>query len=155
MKIDLENLPVAIRSAMPEDLNFIFNSWLVSYRNGKPTHNIDNPFYYAGQHKLMERIIRQSKILLAVDAENTEDIYGYLIWEEIDGVFVMHYAYVKQTFRRLGLIHKLLKEAGRNSELTGIYTHDSKCAKFVGQRLNLYYNPYVLFECLKPLDAKK
>lgn len=145
-----EKLPILFRDPHPADLNFIFNSWLQSFKGSKVLDHISQEFYYQGQHQVIERILRQANIKMLVNSEQTEDIYGYIIFEEIEGIFVMHYAYLKQTFRYLGLFRRMLNEF-KPGEGAGFYTHNSKCAYYVGQKFNLFYNPYILHRFLKPL----
>lgn len=146
----LNELPLKTREALPEDLNFIFNSWISSYRRAKHNNNIPAPFYFHGQHKVIERVLRQAKTLLLVDANHTENIYAYMIYEEIEGIFCVHYAYTKNVYRGFGMQRKLLSLV-RSNESAGIYTQDSPAARFVADKANLYHNPYIIVEHLKPL----
>lgn len=151
---DIDRLPIVVRDALPEDLNFIFNSWLVSYKHSRNNLNIAHPFYYQGQHKVCERILRQAHTLVLADKNINDNIFGYVIYEFVDGVYVLHYAYTKHTYRNLGLFHHMLKLT-RGEQTTGIYTHDSKNARYVGDKVGLYYNPYTLFDRLKPLPDQE
>ena len=153
-KPDLSKLPIKTREALPEDLNFIFNSWLSSFKGSKFIHNVPAPFYFQGQHKVIERILRQAKTLLLVDANHSENIYAYIVYEHIEGIFCVHYAYTKHTYRGLGLFHKLFTLTRGGESTAGMYTHDSSCARFVFDKYNLFCNPYILFEHLKPLPVE-
>lgn len=146
----LEGLPLAFRQAGEQDVSFLFNSWMTSFRQAPSLQRVAQPFYFNGQHKLIERILAQSQVLLVVDKDTPHNIYSYIVYEKVEGVLVLHYAYTKQTFRKLGLFKKLLAEAGHTREVAGLYTHESKISKYVGDHVNMYYNPYLLFECLKP-----
>jgi hypothetical protein len=144
-------LPIMAREALPEDLNFVFNSWLISYKQSKTLANLDGAFYYQGQHNIIERCLRQSQVLMLVDANKTEDIYSYIVYQEIDGIFTVHFAYVKHLFRGLGLFKHMLDLTKGPGNSVGLYTHDTKSARHVGDKHNLYYNPYILFERLEKL----
>jgi hypothetical protein len=145
---NLDGLPLALREMENQDISFVFNSWMTSYRGSKNLMSVAQPFYFNGQHKLIERLLMHSKSLLLVDKDNPSSIYSYIVYEIIDGIFVMHYAYTKQTFRKLGLFRRLLTAAGFQN--TGLYTHESKVARYVGDKLNLFYNPYLLFGPSEP-----
>jgi hypothetical protein len=144
-------LPIAAREALPEDLNFVFNSWLISFKQSKTLQNVEGAFYYQGQHNIIERCLRQSETLMLVDANKTEDIYGYIVYQQIDGIFTLHFAYIKHIYRGLGLFRHMLSLVRSDNSVLGLYTHDTKAARHVGDRFNLYYNPYVLFERLEKL----
>lgn len=149
---NLEGLPIAFREIENQDISFVFNSWMTSYRQSKNLVSVAQPFYFNGQHKLIEKILSKAKGLLLVDKDNPSQIYSYLVYEFIDGIFVMHYAYTKQTFRKLGLLRRMLEKAGFSS--SGLYTHESKVARYVGDKLNLFYNPYLLFD-FPPANPEK
>ncbi len=150
----LEGLPLAFRQAGEQDISFLFNSWMTSYRQAPSLQRVAQPFYFNGQHKLIERILAQAQVLLVVDKDTPNNIYSYIVYERVEGVFVLHYAYTKQTFRKLNLFRKLLAEAGHTQEVAGLYTHESKISKYVGDHVNMFFNPYILFECLKPVEKK-
>jgi len=150
---NLDQLPIKTREALPEDLNFIFNSWISSFKNAKPNHNVPAPFYFQGQHKVIERILRQAKTLLLVDANHSENIYAYIVYEHIEGIYCVHYAYTKHTYRGLRMFHKLFTATRGGASTAGMYTQDTACARFVGEKYNLFCNPFVLMEHLKPLPV--
>lgn len=147
----LEKLNLKMREALPEDLNFIFNSWISSFKRSKCNHNVPAATYFQGQHKVIERILRQSSTLLLVEGKHTENILAYIVFEMVEGVFCVHYAYVKNTYRGFGLLRKLLLTVREGNNTGGFYTHDTTCARFVADKFNLFCNPYILHEFLKPL----
>lgn len=149
--LPIDQIPYKLREALPEDLNFIFHSWISSYKSGKPNHNTPPPFYFQGQHKVIERILRQAKTLLLVEAEHSENVFAYIVYEEIEGIFVLHYAYTKRLYRGFKMIKKLLSEVRKDDKVAGIYTQDSASARFVADKINLFHNPYILMEYLNPL----
>jgi hypothetical protein len=57
----------------------------------------------------------------------------------------MHYAYVKQTFRKLGVFTNLLAAAKFYPKVSaGFYTHSTKAMSHIEHKFNLIYNPYLL-----------
>lgn len=147
----LDKLDLKLREALPEDLNFIFHSWISSFKRAKCNHNVPAATYFQSQHKIIERILRQSQTLLLVEGQHTANIMAYIVWEMVDGVFCVHYAYVKNTYRGFGLLRKLILTVRQGNSSGGFYTHDPSCARFIADKFNLYCNPYILHEYLKPL----
>ncbi len=137
-------MPIAIRDGQDGDVPFIFSSWLKSFRTGLFCKHVDNNFYYAGQHKLMEKIVKRSKIIVAVDPHNPADIYGYLCFEHIDGLLVIHYGYTKHTFRCMGVFRQLIKHTNQDFNNVSLYSHSSIMASILAKQYNLVYNPYIL-----------
>lgn len=133
---------VQIRTANESDVPFIFNSWLKSYRSSNAAKNISNPVYFDFHHKLLENILQRSNVLVLCDTADTAQVFGYIVAQDLDGVKVLHYAYVKFAFRGMGLANMLLTEAGLSKQVGGFYTHETG----VGQKLvgdKFVYNPYL------------
>jgi len=63
----------------------------------------------------------------------------------VTGVQVVHFVYVKHTFRFLGIGKVLLDAAKIDTSKASFYTHFTKnCIKVV-QKYNMIYNPYLAF----------
>ena len=89
-----QNNSVRLRPIIEDDTAFIFNSWLKSYRFSHFGEKITNTIYFAEHHKVIERLIDNSKVLVACNPEEPSQVYGYIIGEEVDGIFVLHFIYV-------------------------------------------------------------
>lgn len=141
-----ENLKsqVQVRKATEADVPFIFNSWLKSFRSSVTAKSISNPVYFDFHHKTIEKILQKSDVVVLCDAADPSQVFGYLVHQDIDGVRVLHYAYIKFAFRGIGLCNLLLKEANISKENGGFYTHDThNSAKVLGPKF--VYNPYLAF----------
>lgn len=139
-----KKLPIRYRAAIAEDANFIFNSWLRSYRNSPFARNISNTIYFNEQHKLLEELVKTCKVVVACNESDTSQIYGYIVGDNIDGFLVIHYLYVKQSFRNMGIGKSLLNMFDHDIDKAAIYTHHTKIADRLAPRFNLIYHPYVL-----------
>ena len=89
---------VRLRTANDEDLPFIFNSWLKSYRNSHFAEKITNTIYFSDHHKVVENILKDSVTMIACNADDPTQMYGYAVGSQTDGIFVLHFIYVKHTF---------------------------------------------------------
>jgi GNAT superfamily N-acetyltransferase len=143
---------ILLRSANEEDISFIFNSWLKSFRNSFFCKGIVNSVYFTEHHKLIEKILKTASAVIACNPEDPSQVYGWICAEEIDGVFCMHYLYVKHSFRGLGIGRLLFNTFTHESGLAGIYTHQTRASETLGIKLNLIYHPYVLFSSYKRGD---
>lgn len=141
---ETRKLPILIRDAQPEDVSFIFNSWLKSYRSGLLARSVDNTIYYSEHHKLIERILKTSTVKIACNPEDIATIYGYLCFERIDGIFIGHFGYTKGPFRNLGVFSQLLKCTEHNFQNAGLFTHYTDKSRHLATRYNLVYHPYIL-----------
>lgn len=139
-----EPVEVYIRDADVTDVNLIFSSWLKSARNIPIAGRCDNSIYYSEHHKLIERLLKRGNTLVACEPKDPGNVYGYLNYETIEGLFVCHYAYIKQTFRGLGILGTLLDKAGHKLDAAGLYTHQTIAAQKLAAKYTLIYHPYIL-----------
>ena len=140
----METPQVRLRPATPEDVNFIFSSWLKSFRNSLSASKIANPVYFSEHHKLIEQLLRSSKVIIACNNDDSNQLYGYVVAGEVEGIFALHFLYVKHTFRRLGIGRILLNAFPREPGAAGIYTHYTRNMEDIAPKFELMYQPYVL-----------
>lgn len=136
---------IRLRSATSADVNFIFSSWLKAYRRSEFAKEQQNPIYFENQHKLIESLLKRCDVMMACDHNDTAQIYGYSVTEKLEGAFVVHFAYTKETYRKLGVQQLLMTTQGYTLNTPCIYTHRTfKAAKYE-RDFPVVYNPYVAF----------
>ena len=140
-----QSLPIEIREAYPSETNFIYNSWIKSGHRSRVYEMVAKEIYTLNQHDIITHVLARANVIVAQEHNKPENIYGYLVYQHVDGVLVVHYAYTKQIFRRLGILNSLLAATGFDKKASlGFYTHSTKAAHDMEARLNLIYNPYLL-----------
>lgn len=139
-----QQLPIVIRDADESDISFIFNSWLKSFRNGSLCRHVDNTVYFTEHHKLIERLLKTCKVRIATSQDDAANILGYMVHEKVDGIFVLHYAYTKHTFRCLGVMKQLILDSGQDLNTAGVHTHMTEIFNRLALKYNLIYHPYIL-----------
>lgn len=139
-----KTIPISIREALEGDIPFIFSSWLKSHRPGLICKHVDNTIYFSEQHKLVERLLKRSTTMVATDPADPATIYGYVTFERIEGILVVHYAYVKHTYRAMGVLRQLLKSLDHDWSVAGLFTHSTQIAMRLSLKYNLLYHPYIL-----------
>jgi hypothetical protein len=142
-KLDLKT-GLRIRDAEVEDVNFIFNSWLKSFRAGTMCRDVESTIYFSEHHKLIEKLVRRGTTRVVCADNDPATIIGWACYERIDGILVVHYAYTKHTFRALGVQRKLIEELQTDFKLASIYTHQTLLAKRLATKYNMIYHPYIL-----------
>lgn len=136
---------VRLRIANDEDLPFIFNSWLKSFRDSFFSRDIPDTIYFSDHHKIIEKILKNSVVMISCNEDDPTQIYGYAVGSQEDGIFVLHYIYVKYTFRSLGIGTLLLKSFGHSGETASVYTHHNNLAHKLASKYNFIYHPYLMF----------
>jgi GNAT superfamily N-acetyltransferase len=106
--------------AREKDGNFIFSSWLKSWRPYTTLHN----GYFTEQHDLIEKLIINNYAIVARVADDPTSILGYVVWGKSAGNHVVHYVYVKHIYRRMGIGTDLLKDTFDGNKIECIHaTH--------------------------------
>jgi ribosomal protein S18 acetylase RimI-like enzyme len=141
-----KNNPVRLRPLIEDDLAFIFNSWLKSYRFSHFAEKITNTIYFSDQHKLIEKLIGSSNVVVACNEEDPSQVYGYIVGGEVDGISLLHFIYVKHTFRNMGVGKTLLDAMGHDKDKAGVYTHHTRMADKLSSKYNFVYHPYLMFD---------
>lgn len=140
----MNKMPVRLRFATPEDVDFIFNSWLKSYRNSPHATCISNPIYFSEQHRLIEALLKRSNVVVATPEDDPLSILGWICAGRVDGIFALHYVYVKHVFRGLGIADMLIAAVGHKQDEAGIYTHLTSPMAHMREKYNLLFHPFVL-----------
>ena len=85
-------------------------------------------------------------MLVACNPSDPSQLYGYILAGEEEGVIVIHFLYVKHTFRNMGIGKTLLDAVGHSSDNAAVYTHHTRMADRLSSKYNLVYHPYLLFD---------
>lgn len=145
-------LPIVLRPANSEDIGFLFNSWLKSFRNSDFAKKIANEIYYSEHHKIIEKLFAHYDVVVACNENDLAQIYGFMCAGDTENILTIHYIYVKHTFRRMGIAKSLLKSIGHDPDKACIYTHYSYKYKSIAEKYNMIYHPYI---ALNPEVYKK
>lgn len=135
---------VRLRVANEEDIPFIFSSWLKSYKNSLFACRLPNTIYYTEHHKLIERILKVSDVIVACNNDDPSQVYGWACASKVDGIFCLHYLYVKHSFRNLGIGSILFNSYEHDSSTAGLYTQHTRPMETFAPKHNLIYHPYIL-----------
>jgi len=77
-----------------------------------------NTTFYEGHTKVIDKILGSAAVKLAVDPEDTNEVYGFICYQGD----ILHYAYTKHRYRGLGILSYLLESVGGRSKFTTV-TH--------------------------------
>jgi hypothetical protein len=131
---EAEVLPVVIRPLDAGDVAFVARSWLKSMR--KDFHVADAG-YYPVHSPIVNGLLERGETLIAADPEALFHIYGFVCFSKPN---VLHYAYTKQLFRKVGVARRLLEAAGLRRPLVCSYLPDK--GRAFAARLGATHDPY-------------
>lgn len=142
-----------IREAKDSDMDFIYSSWLKSFRESHYAGVIPMNAYYKVYSPILKGLIFDrpgARILVATNPEEDDprhELLGWIAREPGKLMNVLHYVYVKEAFRRHGVAKALFQAAGFDVRHQFIYTFKTPAAanllRSVGQRLLAKYDPLV------------
>lgn len=138
-----EKAIIKIRKATEADVPFIFSSWLKSYRSSFFGQNISTTIFYNEHHKVIERLLKSCEVWIACNDNDSTELYGFICAEVQQGILIIHYTYVKQLFRTLGIGKMLLRAINYDSSKATIFTHNTKHGQRLANRFNLVHSPYI------------
>lgn len=136
-------LTVDHRPATAQDINFIFNSWLKSYRNSDFAKKIPNDVYFSEHKEKITAILTNSTVLVACNPDTPSQIFGYLVMSQ-EPVTVLHYVYVKYPYRKLGIARRMVEDLNPQvgKKLT-LCSHANYYWPEISAKFKLVYNPYI------------
>lgn len=145
MQVDLDK-NIKIRNATQVDVNFIFSTWQKAYRYSVKTAGIESEIYFNQQHTLIEGLMKTAYILVACSTADPTQIYGYLCYEKIEDAPVVHFAYVKKSYRNLGIGKLLLSHSKIDPKAPFFITHHTGAVdKLNPEHYFAIYNPYLAY----------
>lgn len=131
---------IEIRAAEKEELNFVLHSWLRSLRSSSYYHRkIPSKTFYDSHTKIIQGILERGHCLVVNPINHATIIVGYIIFEHGDDeTVILHYVYVKEHYRKMGLSKFLIETVACDREK--IATHHNEWIK------DTTFNPYLLKE---------
>ena len=135
-----------LRPPTDQDVSFVFNSWLKSFRQAPAMANISNTVYFKEAHAQIEKVIQSPgcRAVVACDpspgSENV--IYGYGVGEIVDSEFIIHWIYVKHPFRGFGVGKAIEAELLKTPHETVSFSCYSNLSNALTKSRKYTYNPF-------------
>lgn len=139
------NTQLRFRDACQQDVAFIFNSWLKSNRHSAGLFDVPTPVYFAQHHLLIEGLLKNCTTTMACNVDDASQIFGFIVYETVEGTPVIHYIYVKEPYRQLGLGRVLTEQAQIDINKPFFTTHRTKVMRILDQKFPVIFNPYLAF----------
>ena len=139
---DNDKLPVLVRLASSSDASLVYSTWLRSYADQhKDQHR---GILYKSHRKIIRNLMEKSITVMAVMDDDPNQIFAWMCGlRSKSGPLLVHYCYVKDAFRQLGLAKLLLRHFEHRSGEPVICSHKGYVYKSLRDRYNLFYVPQV------------
>lgn len=155
-KLKFSEEHIVLREATSEDFNYIKSSWLRSSRKNPEFKYMKDEVFYPNHGIVVGDILYSSQQLVVSYVEDPKIIIGYIVFEiDEDFSLIVHWASVKNTFRKMGIYNHMLDNALQIVQLTAqddkikyYFTHlpsedyGFMCHKEFKRR-GFLYNPYL------------
>ena len=136
-----------LRAFIPSDVNYVLKTFLRDMHYSKSRLTPDKVFYEDLQNVFMS-LTHRADAWIACDPNDPNFIHGFVVGRTFPDInaCVVHYAFVRREFRRLGIGKELLKGLGFiEGKHEVVATHTSPILeKF--KRNDLIYNRRVLYD---------
>lgn len=130
-----------IRLAKESDINFVLSTWLRSYydalrhysQRAKAGFVPSNDIFFKEHQEKIKNRLKSSQVLICTAPDEDDQIIGYLVFEDD----CLHFCYVKNVFRKMGVAKELKKKAGTLKN----YSHHTTYSRYLAK--GLVFNPYL------------
>lgn len=112
----------------PDEVRFILDAWARSYRDSPWSGTITNDKYAEiSRWTITALVARGAQVLVAIPEVGPRRVVGFVCYEKPD---VLHYVYVKQSFRGRGVARLLVDAAkfGLGTKTPGRFTHRTRAS---------------------------
>lgn len=95
----------ALRDSNPDDINFIYATWLKALFYGNPAYNaIDKDIYFENYRKVVCGLLGSSSVKVACLKDDPDVIIGYSVYSGK----TLHFVFVKAIWRKIGVAKSLV-----------------------------------------------
>lgn len=126
---------------------FVLNSWLKSFHKAIPNSFTPEENFNKNQEVLIQALLaRGAQIKVYTDPTDKNHILGWLCYEVVNNISIIHFIYTKASCRRSGIAKELCKEAGVDLTqplLTTSITYVTK-DNMLGKKYEFIYLPELL-----------
>lgn len=105
----VSTLPIEICQAPSKARNYILATWLSSYRKSRWVEGVESAVYYARQREVVEALLQRQHFKVARWLENPDHLYGWICYGGDQGNVIVHYCYIGEKYRKLGIGRALLE----------------------------------------------
>jgi ribosomal protein S18 acetylase RimI-like enzyme len=106
--------PIRIRAAGEDDVGFVLDSWLRSFRDAWPNCAMPMQVYYEHYRPIAMGLLQRDGVrgMVACRPDQPSRLYGYVVAEHAGDIPVLHYLGVKRAYRGVGIAAALARAVG-------------------------------------------
>lgn len=141
-----ERNEVVLREMRSDDVPLITRSWKDNYRFSSPdsswltSRQECSRYYFKEMNARVERLLERSAVIVACNPVDSDHVLGWACASNEGGQRVMHYVWVRDAFRRLGIARTMLGALGFGSPPI-VVSHWTKMCESLQENVPLKYCP--------------
>lgn len=135
----------SVRPANAGDIPFIYSTWLNSYKHDSAAGlSVTKTIFYEQYRLVLDHILASGDTVTLVACKSDEPnvIFGYVVADPTSAI--LHYAFVKESFQRLGIAKDLFARALPGCSAV-VVSHLTNFANEIARRHSLTFNPFLLY----------
>lgn len=126
------------REGVDTDKDFVYSTWLNALYYGNPIFRHMNEFRFRKNYqKVLDLILKQSSVSVCCLKDDHDVILGYSVTQSKTPHHILHFVFVKQAWRRMGIAKSLLP-----ADITAV-THLTKTGMGMKPR-NWEFDPFLI-----------
>lgn len=137
-----------IRLPNSNDIPYIYSTWLKNYHyDSALCKECTDSVFFKEYREVIDTILEKSNTVVAVASLENDPaiIFGYIV-AEVEPTPCIHYIFIKEDFRQLGIAKALINYLSLNTQKSLTFTHKtSYIHEIIKKYPNLIYNPFKLF----------
>ncbi len=138
-----------LRRLQPQDHNFVLDTWLRSHRQTPWGLSMLEAIYFRNHRRRVLAALERSTTVVSCDPEFEDQIFGYIVLEDHGEMACVHYMYLKDLYRGMGIGKQMMELIPQASYL--FYSHQSRRRKDKRTKFSDHfekttgaiYNPYL------------
>jgi hypothetical protein len=136
-------MKTVLRKFKETDRDFITRSVLMSFMNGsKEVQKINRDSYMRAHNTTLNKLLDKCECIVSCDPEDQDLVYGFALYDNGEVFDVLHYIYVRKTFRKNRVAAELLSTIQNKRNLAISHLTDD----FRPARLKKYWEK-VIYDC--------
>lgn len=134
-----------VRQMRSSDRQYICRTMLYSHFSlSDHAKSINRDSYMNGQNKIINSLLDHCQVLVVADPEESDIIYSFIIYETLGDYDVIHYAFTRKDFRKLGLLKNLVSVIKKKEMVAISHTNrEISPARLKRYYLKAIFDPYL------------
>lgn len=145
------------RVALEKDIPFIYDAWMKTMKGAFPFKAMPSQTFNKEFKSYIKKTIDKSEVFVLCNKDDQEQLYSFVVGSRLGNIPIIHFAYTKSIFWKMGLMRKLIEETFPEVLEHGcVYTNfspalhspnwfveDKPFSHFLEMKYGMLFNPFM------------